>query len=95
MTDIDDGELVVVRHEYETQYTFRGETRKEFQNEAWWAIREPGSYEVSGDGKNHSYTSSAYVIRGDIHIYDPHDIAGLRKLLDAIEARLGERKEGE
>jgi hypothetical protein len=94
MSDIDDGELVVVRHEYETEYTFNHETCKEVQNEAWWAFREPRSYEVSDDGKHYSYASSAYVIQGDIHLYDIHDIAGLRKLLDAIEARLGERKEG-
>lgn len=91
--EFDDGEMVVIRHEYDEVYTSRGETRTERQSDAFYAIREPASYDLT-DTNPHLWTSSAYKIPGDIHIYDENDLAGYRKLLDAIEVRLNERKAG-
>lgn len=89
--ELDNGEMVVVRHEYDEVYTSRGETRTERQSDAFYAIREPVSYDLS-EAEAHPWTSNAFRIVGEVYIHNNHDIAGYRKLLDAIEVRLQERK---
>lgn len=88
----DDGEMVVIRHEYDEVYKGKdGVERAERQSDSYYAIREPASYDLSMP-EPHPWTSNAYKIPGDIHIYDENDLAAYRKLLDAIEVRINERK---
>lgn len=89
--ELDNGEMVVIRHEYDEVYTSRGETRTERQSDAFYAIREPGSYDLS-EPDPHMWNSRAFRIVGEVYVHDENDLAGYRKLLDAIEVRLNERK---
>lgn len=90
--EFDDGEMIVVRHEYDAEWTdASGQKHLDRQNDAFYAVRDPESYDLS-DGNVHRWTSGAFKIP-DAYIGDVHDVAGYRKLLDAVEARLIARKE--
>lgn len=91
--EFDDGEMVVVRHEYEDVWTDKeGTEHREIQNDAFYAVRDPESYDLS-DETPHRWTSGSFKIPGDIYLGNVNDVAGYRKLLDAVEARLIARKE--
>ena len=89
----DDGEMVVVRHEYEVVWTDRnGAERRDLRNDVFYAIREPAEYDIR-NGEPYKWTVDSFRVPEGIHIGDLDDIAGYRKLLDAVEARLIARKE--
>lgn len=77
--EYDNGEMIVVRHEYDEEWGGEGSR----QSQAYFAVREPVSY----DGES-PWWNSGYRIPETIHINSLHDIAGYRLLLDAIEERL-------
>ena len=89
----DDGEMVVVRHGYEAVWTDkRGVEHRSLQNDVFYAIREPAKYGIR-NGEPFKWTAGSFRVPEGIHIGDLEDIAGYRKLLDAVEARLIARKE--
>lgn len=89
---LDNGEMIVIRHEYADEWTnHRGEERRELHNEAYYAIREPVSYDLSNSDAPHAWMSyPSFKIPGDIHLTSLGEVAAYRKLLDAVEARLVE-----
>ena len=90
----DDGEMVVVRHEYEVVWTDKkGTERRDPRNDVFYAIREPEEYDIR-NGEPHKWSVDSFRVQGGIYIGNLNDIAGYRKLLDAVEARLIARKEG-
>jgi len=89
----DDGEMVVVRHEYEVVWTDRrGAEHRDPQNDVLYAVREPARVGIRY-GEPYRWNADSFRVQGDIYIGDLEDIAGYRKLLDAVEARLIARKE--
>lgn len=89
----DDGEMVVVRHEYGFVWKdTKGIEHRGLQNDVFYAIRGPAEYGIQ-NGERYKMTADYFRVLGDIYIGDLDDIAGYRKLLDAVEARLIARKE--
>ena len=89
----DDGEMVVVRHEYEVVWTDRrGAEHRDLRNDVLYAVRDPAGYGIRY-GEPYRWNADSFRVQGDIYIGDLEDIAGYRKLLDAVEARLIARKE--
>ena len=90
----DDGEMVGVRNEYEVVWTDKiGIEHRSLRNDVFYAIREPNEYDIR-NGEPHKWTVDSFRVPEGIYIGDLEDIAGYRKLLDAVEARLIDRKEG-
>lgn len=91
--EFDNGEMIVIRHDYDEVYKKNdGTVSVERQSDAYWAIREPKSYDLSGEEPQAWAHNESYKIPGDIYLSDVDDIAAYRKLLDAVEARILERK---
>ena len=89
----DDGEMVVVRHEYEDVWVDgKGVEHRERQSDAFYAVREPQHYELSAANPMR-WGSETFRVLGDVYLGSLDDVAGYRKLLDAVEARLIARKE--
>ena len=71
-----------------------GETKTivEHNIDAWYAVREPESYtwEDGEDEKRNSVSFPGWRISGswEVTVSSVHDIEGLRKLLDALEAEI-------
>lgn len=86
---------IEIVHEYDDSDTeWHSESR-----DIWYAVRPTTpSYrqwkqgEPEEDWSDHSLLHTSWSINGDISIYGKEDIAGLRKLLDAIEAQYEEEK---
>lgn len=91
--EFDDGEMVVVRHEYEVVWAdSKGTEHPSLRSDVFYAIREPVEYRIR-NGEPYRWDAGSFRVHGDIYIGDLEDIAGYRKLLDAVEARLIARKE--
>ena len=89
----DDGEMVVVRHEYEVVWTDKkGAERRDLRNDMFYAVRVPNEYDIR-NGEPCKWTVDSFRVPEGIYIGNLNDIAGYRKLLDAVEARLIARKE--
>lgn len=89
----DDGEMVVVRHEYEAVWTDKkGTEHREPRNDVFYAIKKPAEYDIR-NGEPFKWSVDSFRVPEGIYIGHLEDIAGYRKLLDAVEARLIARKE--
>lgn len=83
------GDLITTFHEFD-----EGD---EHNVEPMWALREPeGDWTYKNEATFDAFNAhQPFVITPGqpVYIYDRNDIAGLRKLLDAIEARFDEEGE--
>lgn len=55
----------------------------------WYAVRpSPSRVRFQGESEARAHCDPTWVIEGPVHLWGVQDIAGLRKLLDAIEEQM-------
>jgi hypothetical protein len=92
------GKIIAIHHEYDepgwkwdvNEFGTRKKVDTVDRNiDAWWAVMKPESTWWTEGEEPRSFGPRAYTLLGgecSINIYDKEGLAGLRKLLDAIEA---------